>query len=106
VDVPEAARHTSVTDGVRLAGLSLTVIECAAEEIALLAADHIHRSPEIGSAHLVRDVLQLADDLSALDLVENLTAELSVVALLVVGERSVADDCNPSVGCSDDVLEA
>src|SRR5438270_101289 len=72
VDVPEPARHATVAHGVHLGGLSLSIIEGAAQVVALGTADHVERAPELRRAHLVRDVLQHAGDLSALDLVEEL----------------------------------
>ena len=60
--------------------------------------------PEVRRAHLVRDVLQHADDLAALDLVEHLTAELRVVPLLVDRERAVADDRDAGVRRRDEIL--
>src|SRR5215212_5496438 len=106
IDVAEATRHAAMTHCVRLTRLSLTVVECGTELIRFLAADHIHRVPEIRGTHLVRNVLELADDLSTLDLVEDLTTELRIVSLLVDRERSVADNSNSAIGCCNDVVPA
>src|SRR5690348_6168266 len=83
VDVPEPARRTAVTHGVRLAGLALAVVECSTQLVAPLPAHHVERRPEVGSPHLVRDVLQHPGDPAVPDLVEELPAELGIVALLI-----------------------
>src|SRR5581483_4612430 len=54
--------------------------------------------------HLIRDVLQHADDLAALDLIEDLAAELRVVALLVDREGAVTDDRDAAVGRGDQII--
>src|SRR4029079_1788063 len=106
VDVAEATRHAALPHRVDLSGLSCSVEEARAHLVALLAADHVHRIPEVGRAHLVRDVLQLADDLAALDLIEQLTAELRVVALLVDREAAIADDGDALVRRRDEIFVA
>ena len=73
-------------------------------EVALLAADHVQARPELRRLHLVGDVLEHADDLAAFDLVEDLAAELRVVALLVDRERAVADDRDAAIGRGDEVV--
>ena len=86
----------AVLDAVRhrrhLARLALAVEEGAAEAVVALVADADAGVPELRRAHLVGDVLELLGDLAVLDLVEELAAELRVVALLVDRERAVADD--------------
>src|SRR3954449_13105256 len=104
VDVAEAARHAAVAHRVDLAGLALSVEEAGAHLVALAAADHVHGVPEVGRAHLVGNVLQLAHDLAALDLIEELAAELRVVALLVDGEAAVAHDGDATIGRGDQVV--
>src|ERR1700757_3963105 len=94
VDVAEAARHAAVAHRVALARLALAVVVGAAEEVALRSADNVHRAPELRRPHLISAVLEHADDLAALDLIEELSAELRVVALLVDRERAVADDAD------------
>jgi hypothetical protein len=69
--------------------LTLRVAEGAAHEVALRAAHHVERAPEFRRPHLVGHVLEHPDDLAALDLVIELSAELSVVTLLVDGEAAV-----------------
>ena len=59
-----------------------------------------------GVLHLIGDVLEHADDLAALDLVEDLAAELRVVALLIDRERAVADDRDAAIGRRDEVVPA
>src|SRR6476646_11871256 len=92
VDVPESRDRRAVTHGVHLNRLTLRVTKRAAQEVALLAANHIQARPELWRLHLICDVLEHPDDLAALDLVEDLAAKLRVVPLLVDRERSVADD--------------
>src|SRR6476469_4598380 len=106
VDVAEAARHAAVAHRVDLPRLSLSVEEARAHLVALAAADHVHRIPEVRRAHLVGDVLEHADDLATLDLVEELATELRVVALLVDREAAVADDGDAAIGGGDEVVPA
>src|ERR1035437_702683 len=98
IDLLEAGRHAAVAHAVDLARLPFAVEERPAESVARLAADHVHRVPEIRRADLVGHVLQHAGDLASLDLVEELAAELRVEALLVDGERAVSDDRDSLVG--------
>src|SRR5919112_1818652 len=104
IDLTEAARHTAVAHRVDLSGLALPVEEARAHLIAGLSADHVHGVPEIGRTHLIGHILQHAGDLAALDLVEDLTPELRVVALLVDGERSVTNDRDALVGGGDEII--
>src|SRR5690606_32218243 len=83
VHVAEPGRRTAVAHGVRLAGLSLAVEEAAVQAIAAASSDHVHGVPEVRRADLVRHVLQHARYAAVADLVEELPAELRVVALLV-----------------------
>src|SRR5262249_36544679 len=83
IDVAESRGDATVAHRADLPGLSLPVEEARAHRVARLSADHVHRVPELWRLHLIRDVLEHAVELSALDLVEHLTAELRVVALLV-----------------------
>src|SRR5919112_4001710 len=89
---------------VHLARLPLPIEEAAAELVAGLPADHVHRVPEVRRAHLVGDVLEHAGDLAAADLVELLPAELRVEALLIDGERPVADDADAAIRRRDEIL--
>src|SRR5690348_6774626 len=72
VHVAEASHGRTVADGVHLNGLTLGIAERAAEEVALRAADHVEAAPEFRRADLIGDILEHADDLSALDLIEDL----------------------------------
>src|SRR5260370_22080202 len=93
-----------MANSVDLPWLSLYVEEARTHLVALLAADHVHRVPEVRCAHLVCDILELAQDLAALDLVKELAAELRVVALLVDGETAVAHDGDPAVRRGNDLV--
>src|SRR5687768_4534223 len=75
VDLLEPARYTTMAHRVRLGRLALPVIETRTKLIALRSADHVHRVPEIGSPHLVRDIFQHSRDLAVANLVEDLAAE-------------------------------
>src|SRR4249920_3273270 len=97
IDVPEARDRRAVTHGIHLDRLTLRVTKRAAQEVALLPANHIQARPEFRRLHLIRDVFEHSDDLAALDLVKDLAAELRVVALLVDRERSVADDRDAAI---------
>src|SRR5512138_1680407 len=74
-NVLEARGRTSVRDGVRLAGLALSVVHRTVELPCRLAADHVAARPEFERVRLVGDVAKNARDLSLLHLVEHLTAE-------------------------------
>src|SRR6478672_1704381 len=104
VDVPEARDRRAVTHSIHLHWLTLRVTKRAAQEVALLAANHIQARPELWRLHLICDVLEHPDDLAALDLVEDLAAKLRVVPLLVDGERSVADDRDAAIGRRDEIV--
>src|ERR1051326_4850407 len=106
VDVSEARHWCPVADGVHLHRLSLRVAERPAQVIALCAAHHVEARPELRRLHLIRDISQHTDDLAALDLVEDLTAELRVVALLIDRERTVADDRNAAIRRGDQIVPA
>src|SRR5690606_29921907 len=72
--------------------LTLAVEERAAQAVVALVAHRHAGVPELRGADLVGHVLEHAGDPPVLDLVEQLAAELGVVALLVDRERAVADD--------------
>src|SRR3546814_13215990 len=92
VDAVEARRAGAVRDRGDLAGLALAVEERAAHAVVALVADRRAGIPELRRADLVGHVLEHPGDLAVLDLVEQLAAELRVVALLVNREGAVADD--------------
>src|SRR5665213_1343034 len=100
----ELGGRAAVAHAVDLPGLSFAVEERSADRVARLAADRFHRVPEVRGADLVGHVLEHPGDLAALDLIEDLPAELRVVALLVDREGAVADDRDPLVGRRDQVL--
>src|SRR5690606_33170716 len=83
----ETGRGGAVRYRRHLLRLSLAVEERAAEPVVGLVADGRAGVPELRRAHLVSDVLEHARDLAVLDFVEQLPAELRVVALLVDRER-------------------
>src|SRR5690606_18424625 len=82
-DIPVARGHAAVRDRVRLARLTLAVVERAADPVGARAADQIHRVPELRRSKLIRHVAEHLADLAIHDLVEYLPAELCVVSLLV-----------------------
>src|SRR5262245_5611511 len=104
VHLREDRRRTTVAHRVALSRLTLRVTEGASQVIAARPADHLHRSPELRRAELIRDVLQHADDLAAFDLVEDLPCELPIVALLVDRERAVADDGDALIHLRDEIV--
>src|SRR3970282_2439566 len=83
VDAVEARRAGAMRDRRHLRGLALAVEERSAEAVVDLLAHGHARVPEFRGADLVGDVLDHAGDLAVLDLIEQLAAELRVVALLV-----------------------
>src|SRR6185369_10479252 len=93
-----------MADRVHLNGLALCVAERTAQEVALWTADHVQARPELRRLHLIGDVLEHTGDLPTLDLVENLAAELRVVALLVDRERAIADDGDAAIGGGDEIV--
>src|SRR5688572_6360221 len=91
VDAVEARRGAAVRDRRDLPRLPLAVEERAAHSVVALVAAGDHRVPELLGVGLVGDVAQHRPDLAVLDLVEQLAAELEVVALLVDRVGAVAD---------------
>src|SRR5690606_27553352 len=86
-----------------LARLALAVEERTAEAVVALVADGDARVPELWGADLVGHVLDHAGDPAIPDLVEQLPAELGVVALLVDREGAVADDVDAVLDVLDHV---
>src|SRR5690606_30573817 len=82
----------SVRNGGHLTGLSLAVEEGPVESVVALVADADAGIPELRRPQLIGHILDHFGHLAVLDLVEELAAELRVVALLIDGERTVADD--------------
>src|SRR5688500_11625673 len=85
VDAGEVGRGGAVRHGARLRRLPLAVVEGAAEPVVALVAGGLAGVPELLGVGLVGHVAQHPHDLPFLDLVEQLAAELEVVALLVDG---------------------
>src|SRR5690606_19431791 len=106
VDAVETGGGRTVRDRRDLARLALAVEERTAEAVIALIGDGAARIPELRRADLVGDVLQHAGDLSVLDFVEQLATELRVVALLVDGERAIADDVDAVLHVLDHVVHA
>src|SRR5690606_11773285 len=90
--------RTSMADCIRLRRLSLPVAERSTKLVAARTADHVHRVPEFRCTHLVGHVLQHSHNSAVPDLVEQLTTELRVVALLVNRERTFPADNEPPHG--------
>src|SRR5690554_1290966 len=105
VDAVKAGGGRAVRDGRDLRRLALAVEERAAQAVVVLVADRAAGVPELRRADLVGHVLDHAGDLAVLDLVEQLAAELRVVALLVDRERAVADDVDAVLDVPDHVLD-
>src|SRR5574338_428218 len=96
--------RTAVRDRVRLRRLTFRVAERTPQPITVFTANHVHRVPEFRRAHLVRDILEHAGDLAATNLVEQLAAELRVIALLVDREGPVTDDRDAAIGRGNEVV--
>jgi hypothetical protein len=75
--------------GGSLRRLALAAKEGTADEAGRRVAQPVHRVPEIGRAALVGDVAQHGAALAVLDLIEQLAAELEVIALLVDAPASL-----------------
>src|SRR5690606_14777233 len=105
VDAVEAGGGRAVRHGRNLRGLALAVEERATQAIVGFVADRAAGVPELRRADLVSHVLDHAGDLAVLDLVEQLAAELGVVALLVDRERAVADDVDAVLDVLDHVFD-
>src|SRR5690606_9174924 len=105
VHVREACGRAAMADRTDLARLALSVAEGAAEPVAVLPADHVHRVPEVRRAALICHVLQHARDPAVAHLIGNLAGELEVVALLIDGPRPTIlhDDAPLCIG--HDVIE-
>src|ERR1044072_4691355 len=104
VDAVEAAGGAAVRHGGDLPRLPLAVEERPAQTIVALVAAGDHRVPELLGVGLVGDVAQHRAQLAVLDLVEELAAELEVVALLVDGVGAVADDEDALLDLGDELL--
>src|SRR6185503_744392 len=104
VDAVEAARGAAVRHRRDLPRLALAVEERAAQAVVALVAAGDHRVPELLGVGLVGDVAQHRAQLAVLDLVEELAAELEVVALLVDGVGAVADDEDALLDLGDELL--
>src|SRR5690606_18564759 len=85
--------------------LALAVDERTTEAVVACVAGRRAGVPEFRRAELVGHVLEDAGDLAVLDLVEQLAAELRVVALLVDRERTVADDVDAVLDVLDHVRD-
>src|SRR5688500_13376547 len=101
VDAGEACGAGAVRDRRHLRGLALAVEERAAQAVVAAIADRLAGVPEFGRADLVGHVLDHARDLAGLDLVEQLAAELCVVALLVDRVGAAADDVDAVLDVGD-----
>src|SRR5690554_279502 len=105
VDAVEAGGGRAVRHRRHLRGLALAVEERPAQAVIGLVADRAAGVPELRRADLVGHVLDHAGDLAVLDLVEQLAAELRVVALLLDRERAVADDVDAVLHVLDHVRD-
>src|SRR5258708_28558055 len=82
-------------------GLDLPAFDPPTEQVALRAANRLHRVPEVGGRGLVGDVAELAGQPAAGDTEEPLAGELELVPLHVDRPALVADDVNPVLHASD-----
>ncbi|KAG1269824.1 hypothetical protein G6F65_013571 [Rhizopus arrhizus] len=106
VDAVEAGGGRTVRNRRDLAGLALAIEERTTQAEIAFIADGGAGVPELRRADLVSRVLDHAGDLSVLDLVVQLAAELRVVALLVDRIRTAAVDPDAVLHVLDHVLDA
>ncbi|KAG0938345.1 hypothetical protein G6F31_015467 [Rhizopus arrhizus] len=106
VDAVEARGRRTVRDRRDLARLALAVEERTAQAVVALVGHGGAGIPEFRRADLVGHVFQHAGDLAVLDLVEQLAAELRVVALLVDRIRTAAVDPDAVLHVLAHVLDA
>ncbi len=92
--------------GADLAGWPFAVEERAEGAVVVLVAELGAGIPEFLGVGLVGHVVEHPDDLAVLDFVEQLSAKLEVVALLVDGVRAAADDVNALVHALDHIDHA
>src|ERR1700761_2397762 len=91
--------------GIRLSRLALAIVESAAQPIVAGISHRRQRIPELLVRRLIRNIIQHADDLPVLDLIEQLPAELEIIPLLIDGETAVADNINALLHILDDVVD-
>ena len=68
-------------------------------------AEPVHGIPEIRGTALIGDVAQHIAALAVLDLVEQLSAELEIISLLVDAEARITDNVDPVLYASDEVVK-
>src|SRR5258708_11096558 len=78
--------------GIALRRLPFSGKESAPQPVIVCIADSPAGIPELLRIRLVGDILQHTGDLSVFNLVEQLTAELEIIPLLVDRIRAVPDD--------------
>ena len=105
-DIAKARRHRAMGDRRGLHRLALAATEGPAEIACRAVAEPVHRIPELLGLRLVGDVAQHGAALAVLDLVEELPAELEIVALLVDAPAAVPDDVDPVLDPGDEIVEA
>src|ERR1700723_2398464 len=93
IDPSRVALHSSALESdTTLRRLARAVEERPAKAEVALIAHPDAGVPKVGSAHLIGNILDHLGVLAVFDLVEQLPAELCVVALLVNGEGATPDD--------------
>jgi len=90
--------------GADLNRLTFTVKKRAAQPVVAFVANGGAGIPELLRIGLVSDIFQHAGDLPILYLVEQLTAELEIIPLLIDRIRAVADDIDAFLDIFDQVV--
>src|SRR5258708_28059032 len=89
--------------GIALRRLPFSVKESAPQPVIVCIADSRAGIPELLRIRLVGDILQHTGDLSVFNLVEQLTAELEIIPLLVDRIRAVPDDIDSLLSVFDHI---
>src|SRR4051812_31166561 len=92
INLPEPCHGATVADRIGLRWLALAVIFRAIQFVCGLSPEAVAGVPEICRARLVGHVAQHFAQLAILDLVKCLAPKLEIVALLINGPATVAQN--------------
>src|ERR1700755_611463 len=89
--------------GTGLRRLAFTIIEGAKETVVTFIGNIGHGVPELLGVGLIGHIVQHAGNLSILDLIEQLSATLEVIALLIDGVGTAPHDVDTFLYTLDDI---
>src|SRR5437016_1788559 len=105
INLPEPCDGATVADRIRLGWLALAVILRAIQFVCSLSTESVAGVPEIRGPRLIGHVAQHFAQLAILDLVKCLAPKLEIVALLVNGPATVAQNKNAVLHIRDQIFE-